>query len=80
MSNEKVRLYIGYGMSMFGNIMFYVVCFSIICYITSHMRMHMLVFLCGLYIWNQGFDYTFCDNNGGNEMPVSFALKLWSKW
>jgi hypothetical protein len=33
-----------------------------------------------LYIWNQGFDCTFFDNNGDNEMPISFALKLWSRW
>ncbi len=53
-------------------------------YYISHEKTH-ASFLCGcskmvLYIWNQGFECTFCDNNGDNEMPISFALKLWSKW
>jgi hypothetical protein len=51
MSNKKFKLYISYGISMFGNVMFYVVCFSIICYITSHMRMHMLVFNVVVHKW-----------------------------
>jgi hypothetical protein len=56
---------------------------SIMCYITSNVRMHMLLLFCGcskivLYFWNQGFVYIFCENIGLIKMLISSIVKTQS--
>ncbi len=65
MSNNKIKLYIGSGASMFVNVVSCVACLSIMCCRTFGVKMHMLLVFCGcskfvLYFWNQGFACTFC--------------------
>jgi hypothetical protein len=55
MPNNKIKLYIGYGTSMFVNVVSCVACLSIMCRTTSSVRMHMLLF----FVVVQKFFYIF---------------------